>query len=1525
MPGTRTVQPNDATIKYLIASQSHVEEYQNLIKKSSGDPVLLKRIYNAAVELIHDNGRYLSKHPNDVSHMETLVKAYECLKSLGKTENQLVRKDRSTIRKWFSEHFGTIRTYNNAIRMAEHRMSKNFDSYLEVDTAIKTVPVTIEETLKKHASHIEFALDAFGIKETKEKWESIKHNIIHGEFPTADLEWTQILENIVSAYPSHMHTVTDVENFLLGNTSVKNLIKTPDPFFAKVSARYADLERMSHKSPALERLWMKIQVGFLKGTHDAKNHKNIENYIKNFLKDNKNPKTLRADIYKLFFEKLPETDVDIFLFKGKSTEEILGFLTFENGHFFEKLEKLAKLVAPKFHSTSHSTPENKLNLQTIALDNRTYIASAAPRKDSVDEYFDALEADDTHIIVDLKNDYEQEMEGFKLLPEKKGATKTYGDTTLKLVENKQYDINGHPFATFNIATIEVTRKGITKQYEIFKLNHYFAEDTPLAAYALREFDRHVRVGMRSFGNKLAVHCANGMARTNAYLMYHHLAGPPPIPAPKVETERPTSSTLEKIDPVKTYLEYRRQRNAETTPKHLAAVIGALNGEMAPTALSKKEKKEQKAKVREQIAQVIDKAPHALLQKGYLKGNPELVEEVKAQFRITEDVDKKKDGLKGVLKKIEGINDFLIEQKAAFQRAPHIEENAIDTIIPTLERAFPNTDFKKMLETASTPVEKINILIRFVDTKVDDLQKEIEKIPTAEEQVSQKRMESLLKSALEDLSPAEQQVFLLKIKQLKPDDLNFLFILMLKVDDFNDVINEANAKGKSLLGLIANKDKTAFYKFMDKFGLDQAEFEDYSPLSVFIDPDENTKASPQQYFRSTAAALDSIQKSLGSWSVKRYQESLNSELMKYKSQVLAEMNKGGSLAFLNDWTKSEIQYLGVDLVKTLSPEQLGNLPAEVFKHFNKEMITNLSSDQCQWLDTEPYKILFQTSLEDKPPFVNLLPPFFLQNLPSGQLHIDILKMLRPSQLLAWCKTHSIVIKENAWTLYEAVQSYKPENKEESKAKEELSRYFYTYRLFLDKSWENSLHHLTDLFLNVDIKSLEIFDTIPLFHPTIEQYLSLIRDSLESDKPQFPPFAGNALFTYPHPLLQLDGTEGFTFSSALTQMKEKLKNHTPNEIDLDIIKKNFLLAKELHKKYPRSVDAQQAYLILQDLVQSIQRKARVPDKIEVSSVLEVTDSYLKAIEDTENFLNVRDTTQQKLNIRTRLLIQQLDVLIRNKESKKLTPSQKESLSRLVEKASQLTKQYPLNAELEILSQRLSKLLPRKKGTTQEEILRQQGKVADSKVQLEELQKQRRPSRADQDRKVRLEESLARRMGKLRKLYAEKNRVLGSRIQTIDKTIKESFSMAGFFKKKTGMAHFPTIMTSYKEAIEAYLALPKENKIPQDLLTHGFVDYKVPLDPNAELSIADGIYKIGKILSDPSEAIPITPKAYKDILQLYNEFLELKNKHPGNKDIQFGLEQLQRVRDKIYVRALSALKNEEENKDKAKEWRSVLGGKA
>ncbi|MFA6915574.1 MAG: protein-tyrosine phosphatase family protein [Parachlamydiales bacterium] len=480
----------------------------------------------AAVEIIHESGEYLKSHPGDLKAMKQLLRAYDFLRT---QEDRIINKKRSIVRNIYTRIWGSVNEYKNNIQFAEKAMLGQFNTYLKAHSSLSETP-SIEKRLKDHIMDIEYNLDAFGVKKTN--WNKVKEHIIHNQPNQAEVVWKTILEDVSKkAGKLNLSGPEEIEKYLLGSIPIKKLIKSKGPEFARFCARYDELENISLQSPSLRKLWIKSQVFAIKG-----DNKNFEKSIMKFCKEAKND-----EISNYFFvkPKLVDNEVKNALRQG-DYNVVFSNLTINNNDFFNRIDAHAMQLGQP--DRSHL---GKLNLQTVALGKNNYIASAAPKNDrQVEAYFDALEAGDTSIIVDLKGDFETKMQRFSLLPEKEGEKKIFGETTVKLIKNRTYDVVGawENVASINRIRIEVTRPdGSTKEYRIFRLNNW-EENSPPDLVALRTLDKNVRDVMgKKYGSNVAVQCADGYTRTATFLMYHHLQNEP------------------KARPLGTYLEYRRLR------------------------------------------------------------------------------------------------------------------------------------------------------------------------------------------------------------------------------------------------------------------------------------------------------------------------------------------------------------------------------------------------------------------------------------------------------------------------------------------------------------------------------------------------------------------------------------------------------------------------------------------------------------------------------------------------------------------------------------------------------------------------------------------------------------------------------------------------------------------------------------------------------------------------------------------------------------------------------------------------------
>lgn len=492
------------------------------------------QLYKAAVSILKQSAKTLETN-NDTQAMEALLRSHKILTSVEVTS--LPSKSRKIFKNVFSE--------KQHVKQAEKIITSHFEMYLEVK-----LPSELAHKIQTHTDRIETLTRALGV--SPKKWQEIKEDLAADRPNAAQLGWSMILHTIQQKN-KYFKSDSEVESFLLGKYPLTRFLTPDNDFTARAFSQFNVIENITSESPPLAKEWLKVQAALLN------KDKSFGRKLRHLLKQLPN-----QDIYTIIFH--PQK-------AAKITNDTVPLRKDNNAHYdywnlINSLHNFFTSAVNNNIQTLHLPRAAGIDLSTIALDNKVYIATAAPQKNNVDHYFDALEANDTRLVVDLKDDFEKEMNRFKLLPANEGQTVTYGRTQIKLTKKEEVDIP-HTFddtAYITKSTVEITRNGKTREYQFINLHHWQKNDPP-DVRALMFLNDQVEAAKLVYGERIAAQCTDGHKRTGAFLLYHHFQN---------------SNTK---DAIKNYVEYAQNRPGPTH-EQFAAVIAAV-GEVEREATAKK--------------------------------------------------------------------------------------------------------------------------------------------------------------------------------------------------------------------------------------------------------------------------------------------------------------------------------------------------------------------------------------------------------------------------------------------------------------------------------------------------------------------------------------------------------------------------------------------------------------------------------------------------------------------------------------------------------------------------------------------------------------------------------------------------------------------------------------------------------------------------------------------------------------------------------------------------------------------------
>lgn len=369
----------------------------------------------------------------------------------------------------------------------------------------------------------------------KKLWNAYKTAVVFENSNQSDC-WNAFF---VAACPKNIDVVSFVSYFK-SEISFRDILEKQHMsaqltrFGARLSARYAEIEDITQKDMATRELWSSVQTAYLCGNETAAEDKLKQLF--NLLKGSQATKNLANRLSNFMFNTAarPGELADEF---EDNVETLSSYETV--------LKKLSKNIDDKGKKKTvfevmrnNATPQlnadplidDATDMSHVVIENKNYLASSAPNNEnSAFKYFKTLIAQNTHVIVDLKEDQEKKVLGFKLFPEEAGDTKEYSEgdkkIAVKLVSKAHTQI---PDTVLSIQfmtrlVVEVEMDGKKQEFVVHKLRLWTDQEAP-DIIALRTFEKSVRNDFAQYGSKIAVNCVAGVGRTGTFLLYHHLAG-----------------------------------------------------------------------------------------------------------------------------------------------------------------------------------------------------------------------------------------------------------------------------------------------------------------------------------------------------------------------------------------------------------------------------------------------------------------------------------------------------------------------------------------------------------------------------------------------------------------------------------------------------------------------------------------------------------------------------------------------------------------------------------------------------------------------------------------------------------------------------------------------------------------------------------------------------------------------------------------------------------------------------------------
>ncbi|XP_071840632.1 receptor-type tyrosine-protein phosphatase epsilon-like [Apostichopus japonicus] len=169
-----------------------------------------------------------------------------------------------------------------------------------------------------------------------------------------------------------------------------------------------------------------------------------------------------------------------------------------------------RVVLPKLPGDHHSDYYNAsfiLNERDV----RAYIASQAPNKASVDDFWRLIWEQNVQTIVMLANLYEDTKERcLQYWPKEENETQCFGYINVTWTKTQH-------FADYVIRTLSVERGGTIREVKQLHFKEWPDKDVPDSAMCLVEFARHCKLIHFKKQTPLLIHCSAGIGRTGTFI------------------------------------------------------------------------------------------------------------------------------------------------------------------------------------------------------------------------------------------------------------------------------------------------------------------------------------------------------------------------------------------------------------------------------------------------------------------------------------------------------------------------------------------------------------------------------------------------------------------------------------------------------------------------------------------------------------------------------------------------------------------------------------------------------------------------------------------------------------------------------------------------------------------------------------------------------------------------------------------------------------------------------------------------
>ncbi|XP_071844247.1 uncharacterized protein [Apostichopus japonicus] len=169
-----------------------------------------------------------------------------------------------------------------------------------------------------------------------------------------------------------------------------------------------------------------------------------------------------------------------------------------------------RVVLPKLPG-DHSSDYYNASFILNARDERAYIASQAPNKASVDDFWRLIWEQNVQTIVMLANLYEATKERcLQYWPKEESETQSFGYIDVTWTKTQH-------FADYEIRTFSVKRDGTTRDIEQLHFTEWPDKDIPDNGMCLVEFARHCKLIHFNKQTPYLIHCSAGIGRTGTFI------------------------------------------------------------------------------------------------------------------------------------------------------------------------------------------------------------------------------------------------------------------------------------------------------------------------------------------------------------------------------------------------------------------------------------------------------------------------------------------------------------------------------------------------------------------------------------------------------------------------------------------------------------------------------------------------------------------------------------------------------------------------------------------------------------------------------------------------------------------------------------------------------------------------------------------------------------------------------------------------------------------------------------------------